>query len=138
MAASKQQPPEIPPPAEAPESPDHDEVTESGPPVESGKRRMPENLKRYLLRVQGGKFYLPAAYRIVWFRDECPDWGVSTQLIEGGHEAGFATVQATVMNPDGRIIASGLKTESRQDFPEGWVAKAECVPLETRILRAEA
>lgn len=89
------------------------------------KRRMPENLRRFLLKVQGGKYYLPAAYRIVWFRDECPDWGVSTSLIEGGHEAGFATVQAIVYNPDGRIIASGLKTESRQDFPAGWVEKAE-------------
>ena len=55
-----------------------------GAEIESGKRRMPDNLRRFLLRVQGGKFYLPAAYRIVWFRDECPDWGVETQLLEGG------------------------------------------------------
>ncbi len=89
------------------------------------KRRMPERLKKYLLRVGGNKFYLPAAYRIVWFRDEYPDWGVITNLIEGGHAAGYATVQATVQNPDGRIIASGIKTESKQDFPAGWVEKAE-------------
>src|SRR5690242_4903901 len=46
--------------------------------VETGKRRMPDNLRRFLLRLQGGKSYLPAAYRIVWFRDECPDWGIET------------------------------------------------------------
>lgn len=89
------------------------------------KRRMPERLKKYLLRVGGNKYYLPAAYRIVWFRDEYPDWGVITNLIEGGHAAGYATVQATVQNPEGRIIASGIKTESKQDFPAGWVEKAE-------------
>jgi hypothetical protein len=93
--------------------------------LESSKRRMPDKLRRFLLRVQGGKFYLPAAYRIVWFRDECPDWGVETQLIEGGQEAGFATVQARIYNSEGRLIASGIKTETRQDFPAGWVEKAE-------------
>ncbi len=92
---------------------------------ESSRRRMPESLKRHLIRMQGGKFYLPAAFRIVWFRDECPDWGVETTLIEGGQEAGFATVQARIYNSEGRLIASGLKTETRQDFPAGWVEKAE-------------
>lgn len=89
------------------------------------KRRMPEPLKRFLLRVQGGKVYLPAAYRLVWFRDECPDWGVETFIHEGGQEAGFVTVQARITNESGRIIASAHKTETRQDFPAGWVEKAE-------------
>ncbi len=88
-------------------------------------RRMPESISKYLIRMQGGKEYLPAAYRLVWFRDECPDWGISTQLLEGGHEPGFATVQAMVINPEGRIIASGIKTETKTDFPAGWVEKAE-------------
>lgn len=93
--------------------------------VETGKRRMPDNLRKFLLRLQGGKTYLPAAYRIVWFRDECPDWGIETILLEGGQEAGFATVQAKVYNADGRLIASGMKTETKQDFPAGWAEKAE-------------
>jgi hypothetical protein len=94
--------------------------------VEGSKRRMPENLRRYLLKMQGGKMYLPAAYRIVWFRDELgDDWGIRTELVEGGHEAGFATVHAEVLNPDGRVIASGHKTEAKSDFPAGWVEKAE-------------
>jgi hypothetical protein len=93
---------------------------------ESAKRRMPDNLRRYLIRMQGGKMYLPAAYRIVWFRDELgDDWGVRTELVEGGHEAGFATVHAEVLNPEGRVIASGHKTEAKADFPAGWVEKAE-------------
>ena len=93
--------------------------------LETSKRRMPENLRKHLLKVQGGKLYLPAAFRIVWFRDECPDWGVTTDLIEGGQEAGFATVKASVFNPEGRLVATGHKTETRQDFPAGWVEKAE-------------
>lgn len=91
----------------------------------SGKRRMPESLRKFLLRVQGGKLYLPAAYRVVWFRDECPDWGVTTSIVEGGQEAGFCTVMATVFDAGGRVISNGHKTETRQDFPAGWVEKAE-------------
>lgn len=91
-----------------------------------GKRRMPDNLRRFMIRMQGGKMYLPAAYRVVWFRDELGDeWGIRTTLIEGGHEAGFATVHSEIVNPEGRVIASGMKTESKQDFAAGWVEKAE-------------
>ena len=86
---------------------------------------MPEHLRKQLVRVSGNKLYLPAAFRIVWFREECPEWGIETMLIEGGQEAGFATVQCRVYNSEGRVIASGLKTETRQDFPAGWVEKAE-------------
>lgn len=94
-------------------------------PVEPSKRRMPDNLRRFLIRLQGGKYYLPAAYRVVWFRDEFPDWGILTEIIEGGQEAGFATVKATIFNAEGRLIATGHKTETCQDFPAGWVEKAE-------------
>jgi hypothetical protein len=86
---------------------------------------MPDNLRRFLIRLQGGKYYLPAAYRVVWFRDEFPDWGILTEITEGGQEAGFATVKATIFNAEGRLIATGHKTETRQDFPAGWVEKAE-------------
>src|SRR2546423_891839 len=111
-------------PSETSAEPNH-EAREQGE-VEGSKRRMPDNLRRYLIRMQGGKMYLPAAYRIVWFRDELGDeWGIRTALIEGGHEAGFATVHAEVMNPDGRVIASGMKTESKQDFAAGWGEKGE-------------
>src|SRR5258708_32931798 len=50
-------------------SDDRNETSQTGQ-FEGSKRRMPENLTRYLLKVQGGKLYLPAAYRIVGFPDE--------------------------------------------------------------------
>ena len=110
---------------------------DEGSAQDAARRRMPPRLRKYLVQVQGGKLYLPAAYRIVWFRDECPDWGVTTQIVEGGQKEGYATVLATIRNAEGRIIATGHKTETQQDFPAGWVEKAECVPLSTRILTAE-
>lgn len=90
-----------------------------------GTRRMPDTIRRFLIRLQGGRYYLPAAYRLVWFRDELGDtWGIHTQLVEGGHEAGFATVKAEIVSPDGRVVASDYKTETKSDFPAGWVEKA--------------
>ena len=90
------------------------------------KRRMPDSLRRYMIKVAGGKYYLPADYRILWFRDTLGDeWGIITELIEGGQEAGFATMRATITRPDGSVAATGHKTESKQDFPAGWVEKAE-------------
>lgn len=100
--------------------------------VPQGRRRMPDYVARCMIRLQGGRVYLPAAQRLVWFRDECPDWGIETRVLEGGQEAGFATVQAVVTNygadgsaGPGRVVATGIKTETRQDFPAGWVEKAE-------------
>ena len=88
-------------------------------------RPVPEHLKRLRITVSGGKQYLPAAVRVEWFRSVCPAWGVDTMLLEGGQAAGFATVKAVVTDETGRVIASGMKTETKQDFPAGWVEKAE-------------
>ena len=88
-------------------------------------RRMPDSLKPYMVKVQGGKMYLPAAYRLAWFREECPDWGIETHLLEGGQHAGFATMQAKIVDPQGRVIATAHKTETQADFPAGWVEKSE-------------
>lgn len=99
----------------------HDQVQEA-----NTRRRMPEALRRYMIRMQGGKMYLPAAYRVVWFRDELgDDWGIRTSLVEGGHGAGFACVRAEILNPSGQVVSCGHKTETKTDFPAGWVEKAE-------------
>lgn len=103
---------------------------------ESGKRLIPSELKRFLIKVQGGKEYLPAAYRIAWFREECPEWGIDTAVIEGGQEAGFAMVRAYINNEDGRVISTGHKTETRQDFPAGWVEKAETGAISRALINA--
>jgi hypothetical protein len=76
------------------------------------KRRMPDHLRRYLLSLQGGKLYLPAPYRIVWFRDELGDeWGIETKMIEGGYNDKFAVFHAKITRPDGTIASEGTKSE---------------------------
>lgn len=93
--------------------------------AETPLRRMPEDVRKHLIRLREGQHYLPVAARVLWFRDEHPDWSLTTEIAEGGYEAGWATVKATVRNAEGRIISTGMKTESKQDFPAGWVEKAE-------------
>lgn len=89
----------------------------------AGRREVPEWLREHLMQIQGG-IYLPAAARIAWFRSERPDWGITVDIVEGGHEAGYVTVRASILNAEGRVIACDYKTETRQDFPAGWVEKA--------------
>ena len=89
------------------------------------KRRIPDGVRRNLVRLPSGRLYLPAAQRLVWFRDEKPEWEIHTELIEGGQEAGYANVKATIRTPEGRVIATSMKTETKADFPAGWVEKAE-------------
>jgi len=89
------------------------------------KRRLPESLRKFLIRVQGNRLYLPTQVRIVWFREECPEWSIETKTVEGSLAEGYAVVKAIVRNPEGRIIAEGQKSETHKDFPAGFIEKAE-------------
>lgn len=50
-----------------------------------------------------GKDYLEVKWRLVWLREEHPDWGVETEVVERGN--GWALCKATIKNADGRVIA---------------------------------
>ena len=39
------------------------------------------DVKKALIKVQGGKEYLPVASRLVWFREEHPDWAIVTEPV---------------------------------------------------------
>ncbi|MFN4033611.1 MAG: hypothetical protein ACK4ME_08360 [Fimbriimonadales bacterium] len=93
------------------------------------------NVRRYLIRVRGGQQYLPVSARLVWFREEHPDWSIETQPLHLDFENGIAVFQATVKDASGRVIANATKMETRSDFAD-FVEKAECVPLDVRILTA--
>lgn len=88
-------------------------------------RRMPDEVRKHLIHLRDGVLYLPSAARVLWFRMEHPDWTILTDLVEGGYHLGYATVRATVLTDRSRPIATGLKTESKAEFPAGWVEKAE-------------
>lgn len=63
-----------------------------------------------------GKDYLQVAHRLVWMREEHPDWSIQTSLIKS---TGDETVsQATVCDEKGRIIAMAHKFENQQGFPD--------------------
>ncbi|HEY3268432.1 MAG TPA: hypothetical protein VGM37_16045 [Armatimonadota bacterium] len=76
------------------------------------------NVKRHLIRVQGGREYLPVAYRLVWFREDHPDWGIDTKPILLDVDKGVAVFQASVYNAEGRLMASGTKMETARGFAD--------------------
>lgn len=69
------------------------------------------DVKKHLIRMQNGKEYLPVAARLVWFRQEHPDWGIETHPVEINIERGFAVFEAVVYNAEGRLMAKGTKME---------------------------
>lgn len=69
-----------------------------------------------------GKDYLNVAYRIVWFREVCPEGSIETEIIQNLAE--FAIVRATVKNKEGRIIATAHKSQGKKNFHD-FVEKAE-------------
>lgn len=92
-----------------------------------------------MITVQGGGLYLPVRKRVQWMRQEPvprPDWGIDTEvevfvpgkLVGSGRaakvEGGYARVRASIYNEDGRLIASGVKTEYSERFMD-FVEKAE-------------
>lgn len=69
-----------------------------------------------------GKEYLEVKYRLVWFREDHPDWSIETELISVTDVSAYA--KATVRDETGRIIATSHKFESIQGFPD-FIEKAE-------------
>ncbi len=94
------------------------------------------DFKRHLIKVQGGRTYLPVSARIVWFRQEHPDWSIETEAVEINHEKQYAIFRARICDGDGKLMATGTKKEDVKGFGD-YIEKAECVPLDTRILTAE-
>lgn len=74
-----------------------------------------------------GKQYLPVFARIAAYRDVCPiqeGWGIRTEQTAGSLKEQFATFRAEIIDPSGRIVATGTKTEDVKGFPD-FAEKAE-------------
>jgi hypothetical protein len=82
------------------------------------------DVKKHLIKVQGGRQYLPVAARLLWFRTEHPDWGIETKAISIDVEKQFAIFESTVYNAEGRLMAKGTKMENVRGFGD-WLEKAE-------------
>lgn len=82
------------------------------------------NPNEHLIKVQGGRNYLPVADRLIWFREDHPDWGISTSVILLDNEKGRAVFHAEIIDETGRLVSSGSKAETAKGF-EDFIEKAE-------------
>ena len=82
------------------------------------------DFKRHLIKVQGGRTYLPVSARIVWFREEHPDWSIETEAVEINHEKQYAIFRARICDGDGKLMATGTKKEDVKGFGD-FIEKAE-------------
>ncbi len=80
--------------------------------------------KRHLIKVQGGRNYLPVSARLIWFRQEHPDWGIETEPVTIDCDKQYAIFRARIYNAEGRLMATGTKREDIKGFPD-YLEKAE-------------
>ena len=69
-----------------------------------------------------GKDYLQVAWRLVWFREDHPDFGINAEALTITED--HAIFKATITNPDGIQVSSGHGSESKRDFGD-FIEKAE-------------
>lgn len=69
-----------------------------------------------------GKDYLQVAHRLVWFREEHPDWSINTEFVK--IDASMAIAKATILTPSGQIMSTAHKCEDKQGFAD-FLEKAE-------------
>jgi len=69
-----------------------------------------------------GKKYLQVMWRLVWFREEHPDWSISTELISSNETA--ALFKATIIDDTGSVLATAHGSETTRDFRD-FIEKAE-------------
>lgn len=62
-----------------------------------------------------GKKYLQVAHRLVWFREEKPDWSIETEVKRDKDES---IAKAIIRDPGGRIIATAHKHENAKGFAD--------------------
>lgn len=82
------------------------------------------NRDQYGNEREPARLYLPVAKRLIWFRDEHPDWSISTTPIELDIGSGYVVFHATIANGEGRVMAEATKMETAKGFGD-YVEKAE-------------
>jgi hypothetical protein len=87
------------------------------------------DFKRYVIKVQGNREYLPVSARLIWFRSDHPDWGIVTTPIEINlhpetNRPPYAIFQAQIFNAEGRLMATATKMEDQRGFTD-FIEKAE-------------
>lgn len=89
--------------------------------------------KRYLITPHGtelpllqlkGKDYLQVAHRLVWMREEHPEWQIITEPVEINIDKKYAIFRSSILNENGRVMATATKAESIAGFAD-YIEKAE-------------
>ncbi len=63
-----------------------------------------------------GKPYLSVQHRIMWFREDKPEYSIETEIIKTNDKETLA--KATIKDPNGRIVSTAHKTETQQGFAD--------------------
>lgn len=79
------------------------------------------NPNEHMMKLKG-KDYLQVAWRLVWFREDHPDWGINAECIEQDQE--HAIFKAVICDENGLQKSSGHGSESKRDFGD-YLEKAE-------------
>lgn len=79
------------------------------------------NPNEHMIQLKG-KDYLQVAWRLVWFREDHPDFGINAEALTITED--HAIFKAYITNADGLQISSGHGSESKRDFGD-FIEKAE-------------
>ena len=79
------------------------------------------NPNEHMMKLKG-KDYLQVAWRLVWFREDHPDWCIDTSVLV--EDAEHAIFKAVICDESGAQKSSGHGSESKRDFGD-YLEKAE-------------
>ncbi len=83
--------------------------------------KTPKGTELPLLNLKG-KSYLTVPYRVLWMREEHPEWSIETEFLRLDDK--MAIAKATIRDGLGKLLAQGTKSETPQGFPD-YIEKAE-------------
>jgi hypothetical protein len=63
-----------------------------------------------------GKPYLTVQSRLLWFREDHPDWSITTEVVQT--DANGSIMKATIKDLTGNIVSTGHKTETKSGFAD--------------------
>lgn len=69
-----------------------------------------------------GKDYLQVMHRLVWFREEHPDWSIVTSLVESNDK--YVVARSEIIDSSNRVIATAHKREDYAHFGDA-IEKSE-------------
>ena len=79
------------------------------------------NPNEHMMQLKG-KDYLQVMWRLVWFREDHPDWNIEPMPLE--FDAEHAVFKATIYDENGKARVTGHGSESKRDFGD-YLEKAE-------------